>query len=564
VKKYVGPQVQAAMGISMDDFFSQGGAYGYTLQPMLKIHLHPEVDRELEPAGNMSNIYIMITIMIFVLIIACINFMNLSTARFSTRAREVGVRKTLGASKSLLIVQFLGESFLLTFFSFLIAMVILAILLSHFNLLAGKELAFDMLLRTDLIPGLILMLIIVAIISGSYPAFYLSSFRPVEVLKGKIRTGKGSGLIRRSLVVFQFFISIVLIISTLIIFKQLKYLDKKDPGFNKDNVMVIRNADALGSNKISFKEELKNMTGVSCASIVTRTPPDVDYTDIFIPVHEDAKDIGFNYCFADEDLQKTLGLTMASGRYFSHEFPSDSGGIIINEAALKMIGREDFTGEKIRTHWEHMKEPRQVIGVVKDFNFQTLEKGITPLAIFPGSQGNQILVRFSQGDNSGIIKRVESKWRAFTDGFPFEYSFIEEDFSAKFRKEQKLAGIFMLFTILAIFIACMGLFGLSTFMAEQRRKEMGIRKVLGATLTLILRTMSREFFVLVLVAFLLASPVTYLILSLWLNGFAYRTSIDLLTILVGGVAAFLVTIISVAYQSINVASKNPVESLKYE
>ena len=564
VIKYVGPQVQAAMGISIEDFYNQGGSYGYTLQPMLKIHLFSNLDKELEPGGNISTIYILITIVIFVLIIACINFMNLSTARFSVRAREVGVRKTMGASKGLLIVQFLSESFLLTFFSFVFALLMITLLLSGFNTLSGKELAFDMFLRVDFLTVILLFLVIVGLISGSYPAFYLSSFKPVEVLKGRIKTGKGSGWIRSALVVFQFFISIVLIISTLLIFKQLKHLEKKNLGFDKENVLVIKNADALGLKKRSFKEELKMTSDIVSASIVTLTPPDVDYSDVFRPVGEKEQDFGFNYCFADEDLQKTLGLKMVSGRYFSSEFPSDSGAIIINEAAVKLIGWTDAIGEKIGTHWGNINDPRTVIGIVKDFNFQTLKKDITSLAIFPGSEGNLLLVKLAPGDIFKTIKRIESMWKAFATEVPFEYSFIDEDFNSKFRKEQQLAKVFLLFTILAIFIACLGLVGLSAFSAEQRRKEMGIRKVMGASLAVIIRTLSKEFFGLVVIAFILAIPVTYFIISWWLKSFAYRTSIDTMSFIYGGITAFLVTIFSVAYQSLKVASNNPVESLKYE
>lgn len=564
VMKYVGPQVQAAMGISIEDFYSQGGAYGYTLQPMLKIHLFSNLSQELEPGGNISTIYILITIVIFVLIIACINFMNLSTARFTIRAREVGVRKTMGASKGLLIFQFLNESFVLTFLSFVLALLLIALLMSGFNMLSGKELAFDMFLRYDFLSVILIFLVVVGLISGSYPAFYLSSFKPVDVLKGRIKAGKGSGWIRSGLVVFQFFISVVLIISTLLILKQLKHLEKKDLGFDKENVLVIKNADALGSKKKSFKEELKTASDVVSASIVNLTPPDIEYSDVFRPVGENNQDFGFNYCFADEDLQKTLGLEMVSGRYFSSEFPSDSGAIIINEAAVKLIGWNDAIGEKIGTHWDDKNDPRTIIGIVKDFNFQTLKKDITSLAIFPGSEGNLLLVKLAPGDIFKAVKRIELRWKTFTTDVPFEYSFIDEDFNGKFRKEQQLAKVFLLFTILAIFIACLGLFGLATYTAEQRRKEMGIRKVMGASLAVIIKTLSKEFFGLVTIAFILAIPVAYFVISWWLKSFAYKTNIDTMSFIYGGIAALLVTVFSVAYQSFKVASKNPVESLKYE
>jgi putative ABC transport system permease protein len=564
VIKYVGPLVQAAMGISIEDFFNQGGAYGFTLQPMLKIHLFSNLDKELEPGGNISTLYILLTIVIFVLIIACINFMNLSTARFSVRAREVGVRKALGASKRVLVFQFLSESFLLTFFSFVLALLIITLLISRFNMLSGKELEIAMFMRYNFLFGIILILIFVGLISGSYPSFYLSSFKPVEVLKGKIKISKGSGWTRSALVVFQFFISIVLIISTLLILKQMNHLEKKNLGFEKENLVVIKNADALGSKKISFKEELKMTAAIISASIVNLTPPDVESSDVFRPVGKNDQDFGFNYCFADEDLQKTMGLTMISGRYFSSEFPSDSGAIIINETAAKLIGWNDAIGEKIETHWGNSNHPRKVIGVVKDFNFQTLKKDITSLAIFPGSEGNLILVKIAPGDIFKTMKRIESSWKGFTSEVPFEYSFIDEDFNAKFHREKQLAGVFLLFTILGIFIACLGLFGLSTFTAEQRRKEMGLRKAMGASFVIIIRTLSTEFFKLVIIAFILAIPVTYIVISWWLKSFAYRTNIDIMSFVYGGIAALLVTIFSVTYQSIKVASKNSIESLKYE
>lgn len=564
VNKYVGPQVQAAMGITMEDFVNKGGAYGYTLQPMLDIHLRSELDRELEPGGNMSTIYILITIVIFVLVIACINFMNLATARFSVRAREVGVRKTMGASKKMLIFQFLGESYVMTFFSFLLALIIIATLMSGFNMLSGKELALKMLVRYDFIIGILAFLLVIGILSGSYPAFYLSSFKPVEVLKGRIKTGKSNGLIRRGLVVFQFFISAILIISTLIIFKQLKHLDKKDVGFRKENIVVIKNADALGQNKASFKDELKSIANIRGVSIVNLAPPDVDKSDVFVPVKEDAKDVGFNYCIADEDFQNTLGITMVSGRFFSPEFPSDSGAVIINEAAAKLIGWKDATGEKMKTHWDFMEEPRTIIGVVKDFNFQTLKKKITPLAIFPGSEGKLLLVRIGSDDIVGAVAQIESKWRTFADDATFQYSFIAEDFHAKFRKEKQFAIVVMVFTILAIIIACLGLFGLSTFMAEQRRKEMGIRKVLGASFALLLKALSMEFFGLIAISFILALPFTWFLINWWLNGFAYHIGIHAMTFIYGGLVIILVTILSILYQSIKIAGEDPVRALKYE
>jgi putative ABC transport system permease protein len=564
VKKYVGPQVQAAMGISMEDFFSKGGAYGYTLQPMLNIHLKSELDRDLEPGGNMSTIYILITIVIFVLAIACINFMNLATARFSVRAREVGVRKTMGASKMTLIYQFLGESFLMTFLSFLIALILIAILISRFNMLAGKDLNLNTFIQYQYIIGILAFILVIGLLAGSYPAFYLSSFKPVEVLKGRIKSGRSSGLIRRVLVVFQFFTSTILIISTIVIFKQLKHLDKKDLGFSKENILVIKNANALGSNKLSFRDEIKSMTIVKGASIVNIAPPEVEHSDVFMPVKEDGKDVGFNYCTSDENFKNALGITMVSGRFFSSDFPSDSNAVIINEAAAKLIGWKDATGERIKTHWDYMKEPQTIIGVVKDFNFQTLKKKITPLAIFPGTEGENLLVRIGSDDIVGAVAQIESRWKTFTDDAVFRYSFISEDFQAKFRNEKQFATVVMVFTFLAIFIACLGLFGLSTFTAEQRRKEMGVRKVLGASFSLLMKALSADFFRLIIIAFVLATPVTWILINWWLNGFAYHIGIDAVTFIAGGLIIILVAALSLFYQSVKITHEDPVKALQYE
>jgi putative ABC transport system permease protein len=290
----------------------------------------------------------------------------------------------------------------------------------------------------------------------------------------------------------------------------------------------------------------------------------VDKSDVFVPVKEDAKDVGFNYCFTDEDFQNTLGITMVSGRFFSSEFPSDSDAVIINEAAARMIGWKDASGEKIKTHWDLMKKPRTVIGVVKDFNFQTTKKKITPLAIFPGSEGKLLLVKIGSEDIVGSVAQIENKWKSFADDATFQYSFISDDFHAKFRNEKQFAAVVLVFTFLAIFIACLGLFGLSTFMAEQRRKEMGIRKVLGASFTLLLKALSAEFFGLILISFILALPVTWFFIKWWLNGFAYHIGINVLTFIYGALVIICVTILSILYQSIKIATEDPVRALKYE
>ena len=399
VQKYVGPIVQAYLGISFDDFIQKGGIYDYVLEPIKGIHLFSTVDDTIEPRGSISTIYILAAIAAFIIFIACINFMNLSTARFSDRAKEVGVRKSLGASRKRLMFQFLNESLFFTFISMGFAYVLIGIVLPSFNLIAGKELSFITLFHWKYIAALMLLIIVVGLLAGSYPALYLTAFKPTEVLRGKAKAGLKSGGVRSGLVVFQFSISIILIISTLLIYKQLRHLERSDLGFDKENVLVVKNVNALENNKIPFKEELKNLSGIKNASISSSVPPEKFYSDIFKPMDGTDAEIGITYCFADDDLLNTMGMEMAAGRFFAKNMPSDSNAVIINESAAKKMAFADPLGEKIQTLWgENKIDKRDIIGVVKDFNFQSLKKEITPLILFPGSQGNLLLVRLEPGN----------------------------------------------------------------------------------------------------------------------------------------------------------------------
>ncbi|HUX56509.1 MAG TPA: ABC transporter permease [Bacteroidales bacterium] len=565
VRKHIGPQVQAYLGISFDDFLEQGGAYGFYLQPLLDIHFSPEVDLHLEPGGNMNTIYLLIGIVIFIIVIACINFMNLSTARFSGRAKEVGVRKSLGSSISSLRMQFLIESVLYTLISLILAQVILILILPQFNILSGKLLTIKALYSFYYLSAILFLVFIVGFLAGSYPAFYLTSFKPVEVLRGRIKAGMKSKGIRRILVIFQFTMSIGLIICTLLIYKQLQYMQDKDLGFDRNNVLVIRNVESLGSDKIPFKEELLNLPDVINASICNLVPPEMNYSDIFRPRGEDTQERGSHYCFVDEDLLATLKLSMADGRFFSKEFPSDSRGVVINEAAARLFGWENPVGQKFQTFWKENEEDLwEVIGVVKDYNFQSLEQEITSLIIFPGTEGNNLLVRLTPDDISRKINLIQSLWKSFPNAGSFDYSFISDDFSAKFRKEQQLSKIFFVFTLLAIVIASLGLLGLATFTAEQRSKEIGIRKAMGASSDSIIKMTSLEYLNLIFISFIIAIPLSYGIINWWLKNFAYKTSIGAVSFILGGIIAVLIAVISVGYQSLKAASRNPVDSLKYE
>lgn len=565
VKKYIAPLVQGYLGISFDDFIQKGGMYDYVLEPVKRIHLFSTVDDTIEPRGSINTIYILSAIAAFILLIACINFMNLSTARFSDRAKEVGVRKSLGASRKKLMLQFLNESLLFSFVSLLLAYLVIFIALPGFNNVAAKELSIVTLFSWKYLVILLLLITSVGFLAGSYPAIYLTAFKPTDVLRGKVKAGLKSGGIRSGLVVFQFFISIVLIISTLLIQKQLRHLTRVDLGFDKENVLVINNANALDKNKAAFKEELKKSAGIKKVCITSAAPPQMAYSDIFKPLDGTNSDIGITYYFADHDLLETMDMSMASGRFFSREIPSDSNAVIINESAARKMAWENPVGEKIQTLWkEDGSDKREIIGVVRDFNFQSLRKEISPLIIFPGTGGNIMLVRLEKGNYRSKIDEIQKKWQSMALGTIFDYSFVDENFDALYQKDQQIGSVVSIFTFLAILVACLGLLGLATFTAEQRSKEIGVRKSMGATSMSIVGLLTMEYLKLIAVAFILAVPVSFSIIRWWLSNFAYKVNLGFLVFLGGGLIVAAIALLSVSYQSIKAANKNPVDSLKYE
>jgi putative ABC transport system permease protein len=565
VRKYVASIVEAYMGTEFEDFLKNGGMYEYALEPVKRIHLYSTVDDTIEQRGSINTIYILSAIVLFILIIACINFMNLSTARFSDRAKEVGVRKSLGASRGRLIMQFLNESILYTLISMLLAVFILHFVLPFFNSISGKILTILTLLSWEYILVFIFITLFVGFLAGSYPSIYLTSFKPAEVLRGMVKAGLKSGGVRSGLVVFQFSISIILIISTLLIYKQLDLLETRDLGFEKENILLLRNVDAIGNNKNSFKEEVKKISGILNASISSAAPPHIKYSSIFEPMDGTGNEIGMNYCYADQDFLKTMNMQIASGRYFSKDIPADSNAVIINEAAAKIMGWDNAVGEKIDAKWDPVApDYKEIIGVVKDFNFQTLRKKISPLIIFPGSEGNLMLVSMSPNDYSNKISEIEQVWNTMGGESTFDYSFIDTEFDALYRKDQQLGKIIFIFTTLAIIVACLGLLGLATFTAEQRSKEIGIRKSLGASSTGIVGMLSLEYLKLIGFAFLIAVPVSYAIINWWLNNFAFKINIGVMSFIIGGSLAVIIALLSVSFQSVKAANSNPVDSLKYE
>ena len=563
IPKYVGPVLQQFMGISLEQFLEQDGKYGYFINPVKDIHLYSDVDGELEPSGDIAYIYIFSAIGLFILIIASINFMNLSTAKSSGRAREVGMRKTLGSLKSQLIGQFLIESMVYSFVAIAFATLVVAILLPQFNMLSGKDLSFDQLINPLMIAATIGLAILIGILAGSYPAFYLTSFKVTEVFKGSAAKGTKGGVIRGGLVVVQFAISILLIICTVLVYNQLQYTQNKNLGFDKEKVMVISNVDRLDKNRKAFKDALQSDANIVAASYSNSVIPGVNNTTIFRkPESEEDHIIGLY--FADHEHVDVLGFEIVEGRNFSKDFPSDSLGMLVNEAIVDEMGWENPIGERLISFNGPEQQEITVVGVIKDFNFESLRDNIRPIMIRLGDFGNDMTVRYSHDNPKEAVDLVESKWHEVAPNEPFEFAFLDERFDEMYRSEQRLGVLFTIFTGLAIFIACLGLFGLTAFTAEQRTKEIGIRKAMGASSFTIVRLLSTEFVKFIIIAFVLSIYPAYYFISGWLENFAYRIDINWWVFLLSGTLALIIALFTVSIQSIKASRLDPATTLRYE
>jgi len=562
VAKYTAPQIEQFIGVSFDKFLEQGNVYSYVLYPTLDTHLYSEWNDSIEANSDITYVYIFSAVGLFILIIACINFMNLSTARSSGRAKEVGLRKTLGSYREQMIAQFLAESTIYGLVAIIIAVGLTYLLLPQFNLLAGKQLAFGALLSPTFFAGVIGLVLVIGLLAGSYPAFYMTSFSAVEVLKGKVRAGLKSKGVRSGLVVFQFSLSIILIIATTVVYQQIEFLQSRNMGLDKQNVIALRNTRNLKTNQQAFKNTLLDFPEIENASYTNNVFPGINNTTAFRSA-SDQKDHIMGRYVADFDHSATLKFEMAEGRFFSREFPSDSMAVVINEAAVRELGWANPLEEELIDYNGNDQVTMKVIGVVKDFNFESYKTKVRPLVIILTNSANNLLIRYS-GDPSAAVKNVEELWKKYASGQPFEYVFLDQNFDQLFREEQRLSTLFSIFTGLAIFIACLGLFALAAFTAEQRTKEIGIRKALGATVFNITKLLSREFTVLVLIAFVLAIAPSYYLLNSWLDQFAYKVEISVLVFVVSGVGALLIAWLTVIFQALKAGMAKPINSLRYE
>ena len=570
LEKYMLPWAQKYFpGMTPESFAASGNYIRYHTIALTDIHLHSDSDTEMSSVGSMQDVYILAFIGLFLIVLACVNFMNLSTAHSLRRAKEVGVRKTLGSNKMNLVFQFLTESGLITFISLIAALLITVVVLPFFNEFTGKSI-FLPFTKPLFWAILFSATIVLGLLSGSYPAFFMSRFMPVKTLNGGATESVSGGRVRNALVVFQFSISVFLIISTLVVFQQLNYIQGKDLGFSKDQLLLLSDTFPLGSKTAAFKEEILKLGPVENVTLSNYFPTpswrsDSSFFEEGAKQQENA--IQMQTWDVDTDYLQTLEIELVAGRDFNTQFPTDSSAVIINEATLPIMNvtAEEALGMRISEDIE-LENPSYytIVGVVKNFHFESLREHIGPLGLFIDGSSENIAVRLQGGDFSKAIAAIENIWNTMAPGQPFNYRFMNEAFSATYETEQKLSQIFFIFTILSIFIACLGLFGLAAFNAEKRRKEIGVRKVLGATVSQISYRLTVDFLKLVGIAILVSLPIGWLAMNKWLEDFSYRIEIGFGIFALAAFLAIMVAVVTVSYQSIKAAIVNPVKSLRSE
>lgn len=541
------------------------------LQKLTDIHLYSHTDYEAEPNGDISRVYIFSAIALFILLIACINYMNLSTARSALRAKEIGIRKVIGARKKELIAQFLSESVMISFTATIIALLLTWASIPWLNKVSGQQLSFQTLLQAKILIPLLITPFVIGIVSGIYPALFMSSFQPIKTLKGLFKVGGGSISFRKALVVTQFAISIILIITTFIVFQQLHYIQTRALGFDKERVVTMNYTNEVGKQYESFRTELLQNTSFKDVTRSSRIPTgrlldnmgaSVSNGDSLKPVVADIK-----YVNTDYDFLNTFGIPMATGRFFSRDYGTDTLSYVLNQAAVKAIGWKNDQ-DAIGKDFVYGGTKGHVIGVMKDFHFESMHQAIVPMVLIMlpprNTYFNNLSVKISGGNTTAALGIMERSWKKFFPETPFEYTFLDESFDRLYQSEQRQATIFTSFACIAIFIACLGLFGLSAFAISQRVKEIGVRKVLGASTGGLVGLLAKDFLKLVAVAAIMAFPIAWYAMNSWLKDFAYRVSIQWWVFIAAGVLAALIAFITVSFQAIKAASANPVKSLRTE
>jgi putative ABC transport system permease protein len=569
VTKYVGPQIQQILGYSIDDFRKAGNDFSYAIEPLKDLHLKGATQYGPEPLGSLTTVYIFAVIALLILIIAVINYVNLATARSAGRAKEVGVKKVAGANKAGLISQFLGESLIIVTLATIIAVLLVYALTPSFNQLIGKVLSVGLSDNYSGILALIGLIIVVGVSAGFYPAFILASFNPVEVLKGTMNPGSISKRLRAILVVFQFTISIVIIIGSIIIYSQLNFMTTRDLGFKKENLIVIRRPDAFFRHLEPFRDQLLQIPGVDKVGFSQQVPGTNFNNNAFLNDDDpEKKTYLIQQARVSLDFPEALGVHLVNGRFFSREYSTDSTAILINEAAVKSLGLKDPVGKNIlQPRGPQQFQKLKIIGIMKDFNITSMHKAIDPVCFTVMSSGGgdqYATVRLTGKDVNGTLKAIEQVWKTFTTRQPFQYDFFTDTWDHLYSSEMKTGKIFIIFSLLAVSIACLGLLGLVTFITNKRTREIGIRKTYGASFRIILGLLSTEVLNLILISSLLAYPVAYFGSKYWLRGFAEKVHISPLIYVTATLGALAIGWLSILYQTVKAANYSPANALRIE
>lgn len=570
LETYMLPWAKKIFPTMTPEAFAASGDYiNYYTIPFQDIYLYSNREEEMSETGSIQDVYILGIVGLFLVFLACVNFMNLSTAQSLRRAKEIGIRKTLGSSKSTLIWQFISESQLVAFMAMVIALGVSFLVLPSFNELAQKDISIPLGNPLFWVSALAITLLL-GFISGSYPAFFMSRFKPVETLKGEIKGKLGGSMLRNGLVVFQFTVAVVLIIGSLVVFKQLEFIQNKDLGFDKEQVLLIDNVFSAGNQLDAFKAEVEKIGNVKSATVSSQmpTPSDRSNSTYFLEGKTSTGDaLQIQEWAVDYDYLNTLGLQLVSGRDFDKSITTDADAVIINEASLSTLGLT--ANEALGTRISEVDNGEgttmfTIIGIVKNFHYEPMRDKIAALALFLDKSSGMMAVKMQSQDYAATIGLIENLWKKQAPGQPFDYSFMDDDFEETYSKDQRISSILLIFTGLAIFIACLGLFGLATFNAQRRFKEIGVRKVLGASVSQITVGLTVDFLKLVAIATLIALPLGWYGMHTWLQDFSYRTTIGW-EVLVGAVLLVaIIAVLTVSYQSIKAASTNPVKSLKTE
>ena len=573
--KYVGPELEQFIGASYDDLLKAGGRYRILAQRITDVHLEPDIQQTFKPANEKKNIYIFTIIAFAILLLAGINYMNLSTAQSANRAREIGIRKVMGSQKTALKWQFLVESILMCIVSLIVAILLIELLMPGYNNMMQIFLSLNYFQPWYTIPVLMLVAIVVGILSGTYPAFFLSSFRPVAVLTGELKSGTKSGTLRSALVVVQMTISILIMAVTLITFRQVNYMLEKDLGFNKENLMVLRRVHVIGNQINVFISQVQNIAGVASASHTTAIPGYPNNNNGYLidsggETNLDLSDVQIMYTvWADHDYDKTMGFEMAEGRFFSQAMPTDSFACVINESAVRYFDLDNPLEVKIIQPGPtpDQRSSYQVIGVVKNYHFMSLHDEISPhIFLYDGDQMNwgNIVIRLHPDNIQHSIDRVKSVWNDLAGTEPMQYFFMDEEFDKLYKEDKRTGNLSLIFSILAIFIASLGLFGLTSFTVAQRTKEIGVRKVQGARMVDIVLLLSREIAILVGISTVIAVPIAIFFIKSWLQNFHFRITQGPLDYLIVILIALIISWFTISYRAIKAARTNAAEALRYE